>query len=137
MLFRSRLFHLLKLIALLSLAGQAGMVRNKKGEPRPDVEIEDFLVELRAHLESADLIDTVAMLYPKDEPFREFVKHRKPNVYEQYVSGKVYKEIHRDLTRVNAIIKLAFPDKPIGVVLSGHELFHKFLALQENLWVKT
>jgi len=112
------------------------LFKNKKGEPRTDGEIEDFLVELRAQLEFAGLIDTVAMFYPKDEPFREFVKYRKPNVYEQYVSGKVYKDIHRDLTRVNAIIKLTFPDKPIGVILSGYELFHKFFSIPENYdWV--
>ncbi len=112
------------------------LFKNQKGEPRPDQETEDFLIELRAQLESAGLIDTVAMLYPKDEPFREFVNERNPNFYEQYISGDVYKDIHRDLKRVNALIKLVFPDKPIGVILSGHELFHKFFSIPENYdWV--
>lgn len=112
------------------------MFKNNKGEPRPNAEIEDFLVELRTQLEFAGLVDTVAMIYPKDEPFREFVNARNPNFYEQYVSGDVYKDIHRDLKRVNAIIKLAFPDKPIGVILSGYELFHKFFSIPENYdWV--
>lgn|GEM_PF-2094415 len=112
------------------------MFKNNKGEPRPNAEIEDFLVELRTQLEFAGLVDTVAMIYPKDEPFREFVNARKPNFYEQYVSGNVYKDIHRDLKRVNALIKLVFPDKPIGVILSGYELFHKFFSIPENYdWV--
>jgi hypothetical protein len=112
------------------------LFKNSKGEPRPDAEIEDFLVELRAQLEAAGLVGSVAMLYPKDEPFREFVNARKPNFYEQYVSGDVYKDIHRDLKRVNALIKLAFPDTPIGVILSGYELHHKFFSIPENYdWV--
>lgn len=112
------------------------LFKNNKGEPRPDIEIEAFLVELRAQLEAAELVDAVAMVYPKDEPFREFVNARKPNVYEQYISGGVYKDIHRDLKRVNALIKLVFPDKPIGVILSGYELFHKFFSIPENYdWV--
>jgi hypothetical protein len=76
------------------------------------------------------------MIYPKDEPFREFVDARDPNFYEQYVTGEVYSDVHRDLKRVNAIIKLAFPDTPIGVILSGYELHHKFFSIPENYdWV--
>lgn len=109
---------------------------NHKGDPRPDSEIEDFLVELRAQVEFAGLVDTVAMIYPKDEPFREFVDARNPNFYEQYVSGEVYEDIHRDLAHVNALIKLAFPDTPLGVILSGYEIHHKFFSIPENYdWV--
>jgi hypothetical protein len=112
------------------------LFKNKQGEPRPDQEIEDFLVELRAQLEFAGLVDTVAMIYPKDEPFREFVRERDPDFYEQYVTGDVYKDIHRDLKRVNSLIKLAFPEKPLGVILSGYELHHKFFSIPENYdWV--
>lgn len=112
------------------------LFKNKKGELRPDKEIEDFLVELRAQLEFAGLADTVAMIYPKDEPFREFVREREPDFYEQYVTGEVYKDIHRDLERVNSLIKLAFPDTPLGVILSGYELHHKFFSIPENYdWV--
>ena len=67
---------------------------NPAGDPRPDEEIEDILVELRARLEFEDLLEAVAMIYPKDEPFREFVKHRDPNFIEEYVTGEVYEEIH-------------------------------------------
>ena len=137
---------ILEIISRLREADKAGvqavislepfLFTNKKGHPRPDSEIEDFLVELRTQMEFEGLADAVAMLYPKDEPFREFVKYRKPNFYEQYVTGEVYADIHRDLTRVNALIKLAFPDKPIGVILSGYELFHKFFSIPGNYdWV--
>lgn len=120
--------------AVLSL--EPFLFRNKKGEPRPDNEIEDFLVELRAQLEFAGLADTVAMLYPKDEPFREFVRERNPDFFEQYVTGDVYKDIHRDLKRVNSLIRLAFPETPLGVILSGYELHHKFFSIPENYdWV--
>ncbi len=112
------------------------LFKNDKGEFRPDSEIEEFLVELRARIELAGLLDTVAMIYPKDEPIRELVNARKPNFYDQYVSGKVYKDIHRDLKRVNALIKLVFPDTPIGVIFSGYVLHQKFFSIPENYdWV--
>jgi hypothetical protein len=109
---------------------------NQRGDPRADEDIEDFLVELRARMELAGLLDTLAMIYPKDEPFREFVRYRDPPFHEQYITGEVYEEIHADLTHVNALIKLAFPDKPIGVILSGYNLTHRFFSLPENYdWV--
>jgi hypothetical protein len=109
---------------------------NEQGDLRPEAEIEEFLVELRARLEFEGLLDTVAMIYPKDEPFREFVRARDPDYYEQYVTGEVYAEIHAILLQVNALIKLVFPDKPIGVILSGHNLTHRFFSIPENYdWV--
>jgi len=109
---------------------------NEKGEPRPDSDIEDFLVELRAQIEHAELLDAVAMIYPKDEPFREFVRHRNPPFHEQYLTGEVYADIHMDLTHVNDLIKLVFPGKPIGVILSGHNLSHRFFSIPKNFdWV--
>jgi hypothetical protein len=109
---------------------------NKEGEPKPESEIEDFLVDLRARIEHENLLDHVAMLYPKDEPFREFVRHRDPPFHEQYITGEVYEEIHEDLVHVNRLIKLVFPDKPIGVILSGYELTHLFFSIPENYdWV--
>jgi hypothetical protein len=109
---------------------------NAAGQPRADAEIEDFLIELRARIELEGLLETVAMIYPKDEPFREFVRHRDPNFIEQYVTGEVYEEVHRDLLQVNGIIELVFPDKPIGVILSGHDLHHRFFSIPANYdWV--
>jgi len=109
---------------------------NERGDLRPDAEIEDFLVELRAQIEHENLLDTVAMMYPKDEPFREFVKHRDPPFHEQYITGEVYDDIYADLTQVNALVKLAFPEKPIGVILSGFELTHNFFSIPMNYdWV--
>jgi hypothetical protein len=109
---------------------------NAAGYPRPDAEVEEFLIELRARLEFNGLIDTVAMIYPKDEPFREFVEHRDPNFIEQYITGEVYEEIHADLVRVIERIKLVFPDKPVGVILSGYNLHHRFFSIPENYdWV--
>ena len=109
---------------------------NERGDLRSDSEITDFLVELRAHIEYEHLLDTVAMIYPKDEPFREFVRHRNPPFYEQHITGKVYVDIHESLTHVNELIKLGFPGKPIGVILSGHKLFHPFFSIPENYdWV--
>jgi hypothetical protein len=109
---------------------------NQRGDPRPDEEIEDILVELRARIENEDLLDTVAMMYPKDEPFREFIRYRDPSFQDQYITGKVYEDIYADLTHVNELIKLVFPEKPIGVILSGYELTHRFFAIPENYdWV--
>jgi hypothetical protein len=108
----------------------------EKGRLRSDSEIEDFLVELRAQLEFHDLLDTVAMIYPKDEPVRELIKDRDPNFIEQYVTGEAYDDIYDDLLHLNDLIKLAFPEKPIGVILSGFELHHKFFSIPENYdWV--
>ena len=109
---------------------------NPAGDPRPDEEIEDILVELRARLEFEDLLETVAMIYPKDEPFREFVKHRNPNFIEEYVTGEVYEEIHADLVHVIEQTRLVFPEMPVGVILSGYNLHHRFFSIPENYdWV--
>jgi hypothetical protein len=109
---------------------------NASGDLRPDSDIEDFLVELRAQIAHEGLLDTVAMIYPKDEPFREFVRHRDPPFHEQYITGKVYRDIHESLTHVNELIKLVFPEKPIGVILSGHNLTHVFFSIPGNFdWV--
>jgi hypothetical protein len=109
---------------------------NLAGDPRPDEDIEDFLVELRAHIEEEGLLDTVAMIYPKDEPFREFIRYRDPDFIEQYVTGEVYEDIHEDLVHVNELVKLVFPETPIGVILSGYDLHHRFFSIPENYdWV--
>ena len=109
---------------------------NLRGDLRPDADIEEFLVELRARIEVEGLLDTVALIYPKDEPFREFIRYRDPSFYEQYVSGEVYADIHEILVHANGLIKLAFPDKPIGVILSGYDIFHRFFSIPENYdWV--
>ena len=109
---------------------------NKSGDLRPDGATEDFLVELRARLEYEELLDTLLMIYPKDEPFREFVRYRDPNFYEQYITGEVYEDIHENLVHVNSQIKLVFPEKPIGVILSGYNLQHRFFSIPENYdWV--
>ena len=50
---------------------------NSKGYPRSDEAIENWLIELRARLEKEGLLDTVAMIYPQDEPVREFRRARK------------------------------------------------------------
>jgi len=76
------------------------------------------------------------MIYPKDEPFRNFRRARDPSFIEQYVTGEVYEEIHADLVFVNEQIKLVFPEIPIGAILSGHEIFHDFFSIPENFdWV--
>jgi hypothetical protein len=109
---------------------------NRRGKPRPDAEIEDLLIDLRARLELEGLLDTVAMLYPKDEPFREFVRHRDPTFIEKYITGEVYRDVHRDLLHVNGLLRLVFPEKPIGVILSGYDLYHRFFSIPENYdWV--
>ncbi len=107
-----------------------------RGTRRADADIEEFLVDLRARLEHEDLLESVAMLYPKDEPFREFRRHREPNFIEQYVTGEVYEDIHADLEHVNALVKSVFPGKPLGVILSGLELHHRFFAIPASYdWV--
>ena len=109
---------------------------NQRGDPRPDADTEGFLVELRARIENEGLLDTLLMIYPKDEPFREFVRYRDPNYYDQYVTGKVYKDIHKDLVHVNGLVKIVFPEKPVGVILSGYSLHHRFFSIPENYdWV--
>jgi len=112
------------------------LFQNARGKPRPDDEIEDLLIDLRARLELEGLLDTVVMLYPKDEPFREFVRHRDPSFIEQYVTGEVYRDVHEDLLHVNDLVGLVFPEKPIGVILSGYDLYHRFFSIPENYdWV--
>jgi hypothetical protein len=109
---------------------------NQRGDLRPDAEIEGLLIELRAQLELEGLVGTVAMIYPKDEPFREFIRYRDPSYFDRYVTGSIYEEIHADLVRANDLIKLVFPEKPIGVILSGYELQHRFFSIPENYdWV--
>jgi hypothetical protein len=109
---------------------------NQRGDLRPDEDTEDFLVDLRARLEYEGLLDTLLMIYPKDEPFREFIRYRNPSYIDQYVTGKVYKDIHKDLVHVNGLVKLVFPEKPIGVILSGYSLHHRFFSIPENYdWV--
>lgn len=112
------------------------LFRNLRGDLRPDEEILDFLIELRSRVELEDLLGTVALIYPKDEPFREFIRYRDPSYYNRYVSGDVYRDIHANLVHVNGLIKLVFPEKPIGVILSGYEIFPKFFSIPENYdWV--
>jgi len=112
------------------------LFENAQGEVRSEQEILDFLVELRARIEFENLIDTVALMYPKDEPFREFIRFREPSYWEQFISGEVYREIHENLVRVNRLVKQVFPDKPLGVILSGNEIFHRFFSIPENYdWV--
>jgi len=109
---------------------------DKKGKLRTDIEIEEFLMELRAQLEINELLDTVAMIYPIDEPFRELIDRRNPNFIEKYITGKVYDEIHQDLGHLNDLIKLYFPEKPTGVIFSGYKLNDKFFSIPENYdWV--
>ena len=119
-----------------TLSVESFLFSNAKGDLRPDNQIIDFLVELRARLELEGLLDTLAMIYPKDEPFRNFIDARNPNFIDQYITGKVYDEVFADLTLANEAIKLVFPEKPIGVILSGYEVFNNFLAIPANYdWV--
>jgi hypothetical protein len=112
------------------------LFQNLRGDLRPDADILDFLVELRARVEFEDLLGSVALIYPKDEPFREFIRYRNPSYYDRYVSGSVYRDIHAILVHVNSLIKLVFPEKPIGVILSGYDIFHSFFSIPENYdWV--
>jgi len=112
------------------------LFENLRGDLRPDEDIEDFLVELRARLEFEDLLDTLLMIYPKDEPFREFVHYRDPSYWDQYVTGDVYEDIHEILVHANGLIKLVFPETPVGVILSGYNLHHRFFSIPENYdWV--
>jgi len=120
--------------AVLSI--ESFVFANLRGDLRPDADIEDFLVELRARLEFEGLLETLLMIYPKDEPFREFVHYRDPNFIEQYITGEVYEDIHEVLVQANSLIKLVFPDTPIGVILSGYNLHHRFFSIPENYdWV--
>lgn len=120
--------------AVLSL--EPFLFADAEGTPRTDEDIEAFLVELRARIEEEGLLDTVVLLYPKDEPFREFRRARDPDFWSQYVTGDVYDDIFEDLSRVNAHLETVFPDKPIGVILSGLELHHRFFRIPESYdWV--
>ncbi|MEE4174917.1 MAG: hypothetical protein V2I57_11760 [Xanthomonadales bacterium] len=120
--------------AVLSL--EPFLFADAKGTPRSDADIEAFLVELRARIEEAELLDSVALLYPKDEPFREFRRARDPSFWSEYVTGEVYDEIFADLTRVNEHLETVFPEIPIGAILSGLELHHRFFRIPESYdWV--
>jgi hypothetical protein len=112
------------------------LFQDEQGTPRPASEIEDFLIELRAHIELEGLLDTLVMIYPKDEPFRNFVDARDPKFISKYVTGKVYLDVHADLFLVNELVKLVFPETPIGVILSGYDLQHRFFSIPENYdWI--
>jgi hypothetical protein len=112
------------------------LFRDARGNPRTGPEIEAFLVDLRARIENEDLLDSLAMLYPKDEPFRNFRRARNPSFVEQYVTGEVYSDIHADLLFVNDQVKAVFPEIPVGVILSGYEIYHDFFSIPENYdWV--
>lgn len=120
--------------AVLSL--EPFLFADAEGTPRSDADIETFLVELRARIEEEDLLDSVALLYPKDEPFREFRRARDPDPWTEYVTGEVYDDIFDDLTRVNRHLEAVFPEKPIGVILSGLELHHRFFRIPETYdWI--
>jgi len=48
----------------------------------------------------------------------------------------VYDEVYDVLAESNELIKLVFPEKPIGVILSGYEVYNRFLAIPENYdWI--
>ena len=120
--------------AVLSL--EPFLFADDRGAPRDAAEVDTFLVELRARLEVEDLVGTVAMLYPKDEPFREFRRARDPDFVEEYVTGEVYDDIYADLERVLEPLQVAFPEIPRGVILSGLELHHRFFRIPERYdWV--
>lgn len=109
---------------------------DRRGTLRLDSEIDDLLRQLRARIEDEGLLDTVAMIYPKDEPFREFVHHRDPGYWDQYVTGDVYEDVHADLLHANERIGAVFPGIPIGVILSGYDLHHEFFSIPDNYdWV--
>jgi hypothetical protein len=134
MVLRLREAHEAGVRAVLSI--ESFLFQNQRGDLRPEADIEDFLVELRARLEFENLLDTLLMIYPKDEPFREFVRYRDPNFIEQYITGEVYEDIHEVLLQANSLVKLVFPETPIGVILSGYELHHRFFSIPENYdWV--
>jgi len=119
-----------------TLSIESYLFSNAEGDVRPESQVTDFLVELRARLEFEGLLDTLAMIYPKDEPFRNFIDARNPSFIDEYVTGKVYDEVYADLTLANGLVKLVFPDKPIGVILSGYEVFNRFLLIPANYdWV--
>lgn len=120
--------------AVLSI--ESFLFANEEGDLRDAAEVEDFLVELRARLEEADLFGTVAMLYPKDEPFREFVEARDPSLWEEYVTGEVYDDVYEVLYATNERLRTVFPEIPIGVILSGYRLHHDFFSIPDNYdWI--
>jgi len=120
--------------AVLSI--EPWLFANARGDLRPGADILDDLVELRTRLEAEALLDTLVMIYPKDEPFREFVRHRDPNFVEEYVTGEVYEDVYEVLVEANDLVRAVFPEKPIGVILSGYELAHRFFSIPENYdWV--
>ena len=120
--------------AVLSI--EAFLFQDQSGNPRSEYEIEEFLIELRARIEIENLQGTLAMIYPKDEPFRNFVDQRDPNFIEKHITGEVYDEIYADLSLVNYLVKLVFPEVPIGVILSGYSLHNRFFSIPENYdWI--
>lgn len=120
-------------------AGVQGVIRiepfiflDRRGRLRDAVETDALLVKLRERIEENNLFDTVAMIDPKDEPFRNFVAHRDPSIIDEHITGRVYSDIHEDLVRANGRIKSVFPEIPIGVILSGYDLHHRFFSIPVN-----
>jgi hypothetical protein len=92
---------------------------------RTNAEIEDELIDLRARLEEEDLLDSVAMIFTKDEPFRECKRHRDLEWKDEYVDHDTMKEIYQILDYAARIVKDVFPEIPAGVNFSGYDLFDR------------
>lgn len=120
----------------VTLSIEPFLFENARGELRPEQAIREFLLDLRATLEAEGLLDGLAMIYPKDEPLRNFVDARDPSFYDRYVSGDVYDDVLEVLVHANDLVKEVFPEIPLGVIFSGYELFGRFFDIPANYdWV--
>lgn len=84
------------------------------------------LADLQQRLLYEDLIDSVAMIYPVDEP-----------LYHAARSNTTSRaQMHLDLTEINQAIQSLFPDTPVGVIVHYSEVFRDSFTIPEGYdWI--
>ena len=84
------------------------------------------LAALQQRLLYEDLIDTVAMIYPVDEPLSHAASSNATS----------RRQMHADLAEINEAIAALFPGKPVGVILHYSEIFRDSFSIPEGYdWI--
>jgi hypothetical protein len=103
---------------------------------RDTFDIEEELIDLRARLEEEDLMDSLAVIFTKDEPYRECKRHRDLDWKDEYVDFDTMKEIYQILDYSARMAKDVFPEVAIGVNFSGYDLFDPEWRIPESYdWI--
>ena len=89
-------------------------------ELRPDYL--SSLIELQERIEAEQLNDTLAMIYPVDEPY-----HHANNS-----DSSDRESMYRDIMTVNADLEALFPGKPLGVIFNSREILRNDFRVPES-----